>query len=102
MRRTNGGTPKDPMLQILRNMPSGGKFHVTVTGANHSDFGDDGLEGAPWHDFIERVGLAFWDTALLGSDPSSAGFDRTLAMNGIGDEVGLLSAPAPMGNLPRK
>ena len=37
--RTNGGTPKDPMLQILRHMPSGGKFHLTVMGANHSDFG---------------------------------------------------------------
>jgi len=97
--RTNGGTPKDPMLQILRHMPSGGKFHVTVTGANHSDFGDDGLEGAPWHDFIERVGLAFWDTALRGSDPSAAGFARTLAMNGIVDEGGFLSGAGAKGQL---
>jgi predicted dienelactone hydrolase len=100
--RTNGGTPKDPMLQILRHMPSGGKFHVTVTGANHSDFGDDGLEGAPWHDFIERVGLAFWDTALLGSDPSAAGFDRALAIDGIVDEEGLLSGAGAKGQLTSK
>lgn len=100
--RTNGGTSKDPMLQILRDMPSGGKFHVSVTGANHSDFGDDGLEGAPWHNFIARVGLAFWNTALLGSDPSAAGFARTLAANGIVDEEGLLSGAGAKGQLTSK
>ena len=75
---------------------------MTVTGASHNDFADEHLDGTPCHDFIERVGLAFWDTALLGSDPTAAGFVRTLAAEGITDEGDLLSGVGATGELKSK
>jgi len=97
--RTNGGTPNDPLLQPLEHMPSGSKFHVTVAGATHTDFADDHLDGTPCHEFIERVGLAFWDTALRENDPSAAHFVRALAAEGLAEEGGALSGVGAAGQL---
>jgi predicted dienelactone hydrolase len=100
--RTNGGTSKDPMLQILAHMPSGGKFHVTVADATHSDFEDHRLDGTPCHDFIERVGLAFWNTALRDNQPNVAGMVRELGKEGIKTEGGALAGVGAKGTMAPK
>jgi len=97
--RTNGGTLQDPLLQPLEHMPLGVKFHVTVTGLDHYGFADHHLDGTPFHEFIERVGLAFWDTALRENDPSATHFVRALAAESISNAGGALSGVGATGLL---
>jgi predicted dienelactone hydrolase len=75
-------------LQPFKHMPPAGKFQVTVPGVTHNGFGDSRLDGTPSHEFIKRVGLAFWDTALRENDPSATNFQRALAEKGISDNGG--------------
>jgi predicted dienelactone hydrolase len=97
--RTNGGTSRDPMLQIIAHMPPAGKFHITVTDANHNDFADEGFGGPEIHAFIEHASLAFWDIALRGNDPSSANFVQELAAEGLTENAGHLSGVGARGEL---
>jgi len=90
------------VLKTFEGLPPGGKYRVTVAGADHGDFYDDRLDGTPCHEFIERVGLAFWDTALRENDPSAAGFVRALAAEGIADDGGALTGVGATGQLESK
>ncbi len=45
------------------SMPAtGGKFHATLEGAQHEDFGD--IEDGLYHDWIEQMTMAFFDAYL--------------------------------------
>jgi predicted dienelactone hydrolase len=98
----NGSKEADSVLQSFKSMPPGEKYCVTVTGVGHQDFFDDRLDGTPSHEFIKRVGLAFFDTALRENDPSMAGFARALAADGIADDGGALVGVGAAGELKSK
>jgi predicted dienelactone hydrolase len=98
----SGSKESEDVLQSFKGMPPGEKYCVTVTGVGHGDFFDDRLDGTPYHEFIKRVGLAFWDTALRENDPSSAGFARALAAEGIADDGGALAGVGATGELKSK
>jgi predicted dienelactone hydrolase len=95
----NGSKESESVLKSFNSMPPGEKYCVTVTGVKHTDFFDDRLDGTPYHEFIERVGLAFWETALRENDPSAAGFARALAAEGIADDDGALAGVGGTGEL---
>ena len=90
------------VLKSFEGLPPGGKYRVTVTDVDHGDFYDDRLDGTPCHEFIERVGLAFWDTALRENDPSATGFGRALAAEDIVDNGGALAGVGATGELKSK
>jgi len=98
----SGSKESEDVLQSFKGMPPGDKYCVTVTGVGHGDFFDDRLDGTPYHEFIERVGLAFWNTALRENDPSAAGFARALAAEGIADDGGALTGAGAAGELKSK
>ena len=98
----NGSKESESVLGSFNGLPPGGKYCVTVTGVGHGDFFDDRLDGTPCHEFIKRVGLAFWDTALREHDPSAAGFERALAVEGIADDGGSLAGVGAAGELRSK
>jgi predicted dienelactone hydrolase len=104
-RELGGGSPSE-RLQPFKHMPPGGKFHVTVAGVTHMDFGDRRLDGTPspekYHEFIKRVGLAFWDAALRDGDPSLAALALALGREGISDEGGALAGVGATGDLKSK
>lgn len=104
-RELGGGSPSERLLPF-KHMPPGGKFHVTVTGVTHMDFGDRRMDGsAPpekYHEFIKRVGLAFWDTALRDDDPTAAGFMRCLGVEDVADDGGALTGAGAEGALKSK
>ncbi len=104
-RELSGGSPAE-RLKAFQHMPPGGKFHVTIAGVTHMDFGDHRFDGyAPpekFHEIIKRVGLAFWDAALSGGDASAAAFGRRLGEEGVADAGGALSAFGATGSLQSK
>lgn len=104
-REVGGGSPAERLLPF-QHMPPAGKFHVTVSGAGHFDFADHHLDGTltpeKYHEFIKRIGLAFWDTALRENAPSGSGFARALGEEGIADEGGALSRAGMTGQLKSK
>jgi predicted dienelactone hydrolase len=55
-------------------MPANGtKYHATLLDAEHSDFGNDG--GESYHEWIERMTLAFFDANLRGDAAAKAWLD---------------------------
>jgi predicted dienelactone hydrolase len=90
------------VLKSFEGLQPGGKYRVTVAGADHGDFYDDRLDGTPCHEFIERVGLTFWDTALRDNDTNATGFIRALATEGIVDNGGDLAGVGATGDLQSK
>lgn len=98
----NGSKESESVLNSFGSLPPGEKYRVTVTGAGHGDFFDDRLDGTPCHEFVERVGLAFWDAALRGDGPIEACFTRGLAAEGIVDDGGALAGVGATGELKSK
>jgi predicted dienelactone hydrolase len=53
------------------SMPAtGDKYHVTLSGATHDSFDDSARDGGRYHDCVERLTLAFFDSYLRG-DPEA-------------------------------
>ncbi len=98
----NGSGEAESVLQSFRSIPPGEKYCVTVAGVGHQDFFDNRLDGTASHEFIERVGLAFWNCALRGNDPSPASFLRALAAEGISDDRGTLTGVGTRGEFTEK
>jgi hypothetical protein len=95
----DGSKEDESVLKSLIRMPPGGKCCVTIAGVGHQDFFDDRLDGTPSHEFIERVGLAYWEAALRGSDPSAPKFKTALAEGGIAGDQGALAGTGVAGTL---
>jgi predicted dienelactone hydrolase len=75
-----GSRESEGVLRSFAYLPPGGKYCVTLNGAGHGDFFDDRLDATPSHEFIERVGLAFWESALRSNNPSAEVFNRALVI----------------------
>jgi dienelactone hydrolase len=98
----NGSGEDESVLQSFKRLPPGGNYCVTVAGVGHQDFFDNRLDGTASHEFIERVGLAFWNCALRGNGPSLTAFSQALTAEGISDERGALTGVGARGELKMK
>ena len=97
-----GSKESQSVLGSFKGLPPGEKYCVTVAGAGHQDFQDERLDGTPAHEFIERVGLAYWNSVLRENGPGGAAFVRALAAEGIADEGGALAGLGATGSLEAK
>lgn len=71
---TSPGTPDPAARRVpFDRMPATGfKYHATLVGATHADFGN---EGAIYHPWIEALTVAFLDACLRGDGAARAWLD---------------------------